>query len=65
MVRKEILGKTERRIMEAYVRGERLKGYNTILYRIRSIGLKAIIDGCEHDLALLKKLLQQELERKS
>jgi hypothetical protein len=29
------------------------------LHRIRKIGLKAIIEGCEHDLALLKKLAKQ------
>jgi hypothetical protein len=62
MVRKEILGRTERKIVEAYVKGERLKGYTAVLFRIRKIGLKAIIDGCEHDLSLLKKLL--EVERK-
>ena len=56
MVRKEILGASERRVLEAYLKGERLKGYNTLLWRIRTIGLKAIIEGCEHDLGLLKKL---------
>jgi hypothetical protein len=56
MVRKEILGQTERDIVEAYLKGERLKGYNTVLWRIRQIGLKAIIEGCERDLGLLKKL---------
>ena len=60
MVRKEILGTSERRILEGYLKGERLKGYNTLLWRIRTIGLKAIISGCEHDLALLKKLLRLE-----
>jgi hypothetical protein len=60
MVRKEILGKSERRVLEAYLKGERLKGYNTLLWRIRTIGLKAIIDGCEYDLALLKRLLKSE-----
>jgi len=60
VVRKEILGTSERRILEAYLKGERLKGYNTLLWRIRTIGLKAIILGCEHDLALLKKLLRVE-----
>jgi hypothetical protein len=56
MVRKEILGHTERMIVEAYLKGERLKGYQTVLWRIRAIGLKAIIQGCEHDLSLLRKL---------
>lgn len=60
MVRKEILGTTERKVVEAYVKGERLKGYQTVIWRIRRIGLKAIIEGCEHDLALLRKLLQAE-----
>jgi hypothetical protein len=56
MVRKEILGVTERKLIEAYLNGERLKGYNTVLWRIRQIGLRAIIEGCERDIALLKKL---------
>ena len=60
MVRKEILGTSERRILEAYLKGERLKDYTVLLHRIRKIGLKAIIEGCEHDLALLKKLLKLE-----
>jgi hypothetical protein len=60
MVRKEILGASERRVLEAYLKGERLKGYNTLLWRIRQIGLKAIIEGCEKDLALLKRLRQQQ-----
>jgi len=60
MVRKEILGTTERKVIEAYVKGERLRGYNTILWRIRTIGLKAIIEGCEKDIALLRKLLNAE-----
>ena len=60
MVRKQILGESERRVLEAYLKGERLKGYNTVLWRIRTIGLKAIIEGCERDLALLKRLLRVE-----
>ena len=60
MVRKEILGKSERNVLEAYLKGERIKGYTTLLTRIRHIGLKAIIVGCEHDLILLKKLLKLE-----
>jgi hypothetical protein len=60
MVRKEILGATERRLIEAYLNGERLKGYNTVLWRIQQIGLKAIISGCEHDLTILKKLLRHD-----
>jgi len=63
MVRKEILGESERRVLEAYLKGERLKTYNTLLWRIRTIGLKTIIEGCEYDLGLLRrlgKLLAQE-----
>jgi len=60
MVRKELLGRSERRIIEAYVMGERPKGYTAVLFRIRKIGLKAIIEGCERDIVLLKKLLQKE-----
>jgi hypothetical protein len=60
MVRKEILGTSERRILEAYLKGERLKDYTVLLHRIRKIGLKAIIEGCEHDLILLKKLVKLE-----
>jgi len=58
MVRKEILGTSERRILEAYLKGERLKDYTVLLSRIRKIGLRNIIVGCEHDLALLKRLLK-------
>jgi GTP cyclohydrolase I len=65
MVRKEILGTTERRIVEAYVKGERLKGYTAVLFRIRKIGLTAIIEGCERDLLLLRKLLRAESARES
>ena len=60
MVRKEILGATERKIMESYVKGERLKGYTYVLFRIRKIGLKAIITGCRRDLTLLETLLEIE-----
>lgn len=55
-VRKQILGKVERKVLEAYLRGERLKTYNVLLARIRHMGLRAIIDGCERDLTLLKEL---------
>jgi hypothetical protein len=65
MVRKEILGTSERKIIEAYLKGERLKGYTAVLFRIRRIGLKAIIEGCEKDLSLLRKLLQREAARSS
>ena len=56
MVRKEILGTSERKVLEAYLKGERLKGYTTLLTRVRQMGLKEIIKGCEYDLALLRKL---------
>ncbi|HKM50010.1 MAG TPA: hypothetical protein VJZ75_02405 [Candidatus Bathyarchaeia archaeon] len=58
MVRNEVLGQSERKILEAYLKGERLKGYNTLLWRIKTIGLKAIIEGCERDIRLLKRLEQ-------
>jgi hypothetical protein len=60
MVRKEILGTSERRILEAYLKGEHLKDYTVLLHRIRKIGLKAIIEGCEYDLSLLKRLTKME-----
>lgn len=63
MVRKEILGTSERQILEAYLKGERLKNYTVLLHRIRKIGLKAIIEGCERDIALLRKLMQREALR--
>jgi hypothetical protein len=65
MVRKEILGKMERRIIEAYLKGERLKTYNVILARIRNMGLRAIIEGCESDIILLKKLEHKEAAKNS
>jgi len=61
MVRKEILGTSERRIVEAYLKGERLKGYTAVLFRIRKIGLKDIIEGCEKDLAMLRRLAKLEM----
>jgi hypothetical protein len=60
LVRKQILGDWERRILEAYVKGERLKGYTALLSDIRKMGLKAIIDGCKRDLVLLERLMQKE-----
>jgi hypothetical protein len=60
MVRKEVLGKTERRLLEAYLNGERLKGYQTVLWRIRQLGLRPIIEGCKRDLALLERLMKME-----
>jgi DNA primase catalytic subunit len=63
MVRKEILGSSERRIIEAYLKGERLKGYTAVLFRIRKIGLKAIIEGCTRDIVILRQLLKAEETR--
>lgn len=60
MVRKEILGETERQILEEYLKGKRMKGYQTVLWRIRNIGLKEIVLGCERDLQLLRKLARKE-----
>jgi hypothetical protein len=60
MVRKEILGRSERKVLEAYLKGERLKGYTTLLTRIRQMGLKAILEGCQRDLALLQRLWEKE-----
>ena len=60
MVRKEILGKTERKLLEAYLNGERLKGYQTVLWRIRTIGVKAIIEGCKRDITLLERLMKAD-----
>jgi hypothetical protein len=57
-VRKEILGPAERKTLEAYLRGERLKGYQVLLWRIRQLGLKAIIDGCKRDIVLLERLMK-------
>jgi hypothetical protein len=56
LVRKAILGESERRILEAYLKGERLKDYTVLLHRIRKIGLNAIIKGCDYDLGLLRRL---------
>jgi len=56
MVRKDIFGKSERKVLEAYLSGKRLKGYTTLFTRIRQLGLAEIIEGCEHDLELLRKL---------
>jgi hypothetical protein len=56
----EILGASERKIIEAYMKGERMKGYTAVLFRIRKIGLKEIIEGCEHDIALLRRLAKKQ-----
>ena len=60
MVRKQILGDWERKILEGYVKGEHPKGYSALISDIRKMGLKAIIEGCEKDLTLLKRLLKVE-----
>ena len=60
MVRKQILGDWERKILVAYLKGERLKGYTALLFHIRKMGLKAIIDGCENDLKILRQLAVKE-----
>ena len=62
MVRKVVLGESERRILTAYVKGERIKGYTSVLSRIRRIGLRHIIEGCKCDLELLERL--EEIEKK-
>ena len=64
MVRKQILGDWERKILDAYVKGERLKGYSALISDIRKMGLRGIIEGCEHDLELLRRLLKLEATRK-
>jgi hypothetical protein len=63
LVRTQILGNWERKVLEAYLKGERLKGYTALLSHIRKMGLKAIIQGCESDLGLLRKLLKIEEAR--
>jgi hypothetical protein len=60
VVRKQILGDWERKILVAYLRDERLKGYTALLFHIRKMGLKAIIEGCENDLKILRQLLAKE-----
>lgn len=63
MVRTQILGDWERKVLEAYLKGERLKGYTALLSHIRKMGLKAIIEGCERDLGLLRRLMTKERTR--
>jgi hypothetical protein len=60
VVRKQILGDWERRILEAYLKGVRLKGYTALLSDIRKMGLRSIVEGCEADLSVLKRLLKLE-----
>jgi hypothetical protein len=63
VVRTGILGAWERKVLEAYLKGERMKGYTALLSRIRAMGLKAIIEGCERDLAVLRRLAQKEAQK--
>jgi hypothetical protein len=63
MVRTQILGDWERKILEAYLKGERLKGYTALLSHIRKMGLKKIIEGCEKDLVILRRLARLESAR--
>lgn len=63
MVRTQILGDWERKVLVAYLRNERLKGYTALLSHIRKMGLKAIIDGCESDLRILRQLALREKEK--
>lgn len=60
MVRTQILGDWERKVLVAYLKNERLKGYTALLSHIRKMGLKAIIDGCENDLKILRQLATKE-----
>ena len=60
LVRKQILGDWERKILEGYVKGERLKGYSALISDIRKMGLEAIIEGCKRDLEILKQLARME-----
>lgn len=65
MVRTQILGDWERKVLVAYLRNERLKGYTALLSHIRKMGLKAIIEGCEADLEILKQLSFREKKSQS
>jgi hypothetical protein len=62
VVRAQILGDWERKILVAYIKGERLKGYTALLSDIRKMGLKTIIEGCENDLRILRQLAARERE---
>jgi hypothetical protein len=59
LVRDGIFGKSERKVLKAYLKGKRVKGYTTLFTRIRQIGLKVIIEGCEYDLSLLRRLAKK------
>ncbi len=60
MVRKGVLGESERKVLKAYLKGERLNGYTTLITRIRQMGLKAIIDEGKADLKLLERFARRE-----
>jgi len=62
MVRAQILGDWERKIIQGYLKGEHPKGYTALLFHIRKMGLSAIIKGCEADLAILRQLATKEKE---
>ena len=65
MVRKQILGDWERNVLQGYLKGEHPKGYTALLFHIRKMGLKDIIEGCENDLRILKHLATKEKEIKT
>ena len=60
VVRKQILGDWERKVLQGYLKGEHPKGYTALLFHIRKMGLQAIIDGCEADLKILRQLVAKE-----
>jgi hypothetical protein len=62
VVRKQILGDGARSILASYLKSERLKGYTALLSHFRKMGLRAIIEGCEVDLRILKLLAAKEKE---
>lgn len=63
-MRKQILGDWERDVLQAYLRGEHPKGYTALLSRIRGMGLKEIIEGCQTDLEILRELSAREKKSK-
>ena len=60
MVRAQILGDWERKVLQGYLKGEHPKGYTALLFHIRKMGLKTIIEGCENDLRILRQLATKE-----
>jgi len=65
VVRAQILGDWERKVFQGYLKGEHQKGYTALLFHIRKMGLKAIIEGCESDLRILKQLAVKERENRT